>query len=61
MKIFVLKTGIFAEDAVLQQALACLESDNHAEQFDATRPGLEDADWDTAVKNLIAADRVIAI
>ena len=61
MKIFVLKTGFFAKEAVLEQAIACLEAEHQVDWHDATRPNIEDHDWDTAVKKLVAADRVITI
>lgn len=61
MRIFILKTGLFAKEAVLEKAIACLEPEHQVEWYDASRPDLEEADWDKAVKKLVAADRVIAI
>ncbi len=61
MKVFILKTGLFAKDAVLRQAIACLEREHQVEWYDATQPDLEDHDWDTAVKQLVVSDRVITI
>jgi hypothetical protein len=61
MRIFILKTGLFAEEGMLKQAIACFEPEHQVELFDATRPNLEENDWDTAVKWIEAADRVISI
>jgi hypothetical protein len=61
MRIFILKTGLFAEQGVLEQSIACFEPEHQVEWYDATRPDLEEHDWDTAVKELEAADRVITI
>ena len=61
MRIFILNTGLFTKDAVLERAIAGLAPEHQIARYDATRSDLEDADWDSAVKDLVAADRVITI
>lgn len=61
MRIFILKTGLFVEEGILEQAITRFESEHQVEWYDATRPDLDENDWDMAVKELESADHVITI
>lgn len=61
MHIFILKTDLFGVDKLLNESIAYLEAEHEVERFDATRPDLEDKDWDEALKKLVGADRVVSI
>ena len=60
MKIFVLKTGLFPEKAVLEQALEQLGPDHEVSLHDADAEQT-DADWDRAVQAIVSADRIISL
>ena len=61
MQIFILRTGLFEEKKIISDAIDLLAQEHDIEQFDATQPGIEDQDWDDALKRLIAADRVLPV
>ena len=61
MKIFILSTKLFAEKATIEQTIEHLRSDHEIVQFDTQRDGLTDENWDNAVQQIVAADRVITI
>lgn len=61
MKIFVLKTGLFPENASLEEAISTLESDHEASYLDTRRSNLTDEDWDKAVQAIMTADQVLTL
>lgn len=61
MKIFILKTNLFAEKDTLEQAITYFEPDHQVVSFDTTQSNLDENDWDTALKKLMTADRVITV
>jgi len=61
MKIFILKTNLFEEKDTLEQAITYFESGHQVVSFDTTLPKLDENDWDTALKELLTADRVITV
>jgi hypothetical protein len=61
MLIYILRTGLFEEEKIISDAIDLLAEDHEIEQFDATRPDIEDQDWDDALKKLIRADRVLPV
>lgn len=61
MKIFILKTHLFVERDTLEQAITFFESDHQVKKFDTTQSTLGEKDWDDALKQLMAADRVITV
>lgn len=60
MKIFVLNTGLFPENAALEDALARLGSDHEVSRHDADA-SQTDEDWDRAVQALVTAERVLTL
>ena len=61
MKIFILSTKLFAEKAAIENTIEHLRSDHEIVQFDTQSTGLTDGDWDNAVQQIVAADRVLTI
>ena len=62
MKIFILKTRLFPEKGVIVAAITHLAESSH-EMFhcDTERSDLTDEDWDKAVQEILAADRVLTV
>jgi hypothetical protein len=60
MKIFVLNTGLFPEQGVLEDVLAQLGSEHEVSRHDAGGE-LTDDDWDRTVQAIVSADRIIVL
>ncbi|MDD3448311.1 MAG: hypothetical protein PHF72_04695 [Gammaproteobacteria bacterium] len=61
MNIAVLKTGLFPDRETVEEGLSHFETTYFVYTYDATRPGLTDADWDQALDELLAAERVVVV
>jgi hypothetical protein len=61
MKIFVLKTKLFSENGIIEQAIADLASSHEVSHLDAKRSDLTDQDWDKALRQIMDVDRVLTL
>jgi hypothetical protein len=61
MNIAILKTGLFPDSERVEDALNHFAVSDYLFTYDATRRDLSDADWDQALDEIMAAERVFVI
>jgi hypothetical protein len=61
MNIAILKTGLFDDADTIEDSLSRFEVSDDVFTYDTTRADLTDADWDQALDELLAAERVFVI
>ncbi len=61
MNIAILKTGLFPDTETIEDSLSQFEVSDYVFTYDASHSDLTDADWDQAVDELMAAERVFVI
>jgi hypothetical protein len=61
MNITILKTGLFDDAETLENSLSRFEVSDYVFTYDTSRPDLTDADWDQALDELMAAERVFVV
>jgi len=61
MNVAVLKTGLFPDSETVEAGVEHLLPNYNVYIYEATRADLEDEDWDQAVDEMLAADRLIVI
>jgi len=61
MNIAILKTGLFPDAETVEDALNHFAVSDYLFIYDMTSQDLNDADWDQALDEMMAAERVIVI
>jgi len=61
MKRFILRTSLFPEKVIIEEAITRLESSHEISHFDTERSDLTEEDWDKAVQEIVAADHVLTL
>lgn len=61
MKITVLKTGLFPDTGTMEKGIEHLLPGYNVYIYDATRNDLVEDDWDQAVDEILASDRLIVL
>lgn len=61
MNIAILKTGLFPDTETLEDCLSRFEVSDYVFTYDASRSDLTDADWDQAIDELMAAERIFVL
>jgi hypothetical protein len=61
MNIAILKTGLFPDSETVENALNHFVVADYLFCYDATRADLSEADWDQALDEIMAAERVFVI
>jgi DNA-binding MurR/RpiR family transcriptional regulator len=61
MNIAILKTGLFPDAETVEDALNHFVVSDYLFAYDATRADLTEADWDQALDEIMAAERVFVI
>ena len=61
MNIAVLKTGLFPDTSTLEKGIEHLLPNYNVYIYDATGNDLADDDWDQAVDEILASERLIVI
>jgi hypothetical protein len=61
MNIAILKTGLFDDAETLEDSLSRFEVSDYVFTYDTSQPDLTDADWDQALDELMAAERVFVV
>ena len=61
MNIAILKTGLFPDTETMEQGVEHLYASCNVYIYDMTRHKLEDEDWDEALDEMLAAERIIVL
>ncbi|MBC8212210.1 MAG: hypothetical protein H8E21_14200 [Gammaproteobacteria bacterium] len=61
MNVAVLKTGLFPDAETVEQGVEHLYACCNVYVYDVTRHKLENDDWDKALDEMLAADRIIVV
>jgi len=61
MNIAILKTGLFPDEETVEDALNHFAVSDYLFIYDTTSAELNDADWDQALDEMMAAERVFVI
>jgi hypothetical protein len=61
MNIAILRTGLFPDGETVEDALNHFAVSDYLFIYDATRADLTDADWDQALDEMMAAERVFVV
>lgn len=61
MNIAILKTGLFPDAETVEDGLSHFEVSDYLFTYDASRADLTDADWDQAIDELVAAERIFVL
>ena len=61
MKILQLETNLFPDSDTVKESIKLLEEENTVIRIDLGKKNLDESDWDTVVKAILAAELTITV